>query len=199
MAAVLPDRRSAFPALMRAVDLEWMFADPEWGQVPDFEDTAHRRQFWEMLLERIQARTLAEWTTAFDADEDVWAEVFRHGNEVLDHPQFVYDGDVVEVDDPDRGAVRQPAPQVRIGTGPKPSVTAAPRLGDYQRAGRPARQCQPASDPAGPHDQRMPLEGIVVTRARSTVRSSLRCHPADRPGRPGDQDSNPSKETTFAI
>ena len=152
-----------FQALMRAVDLEWMFADPEWAAVPDFEDSAHRKQFWEILLERIQARTLAEWNEAFEADQDVWAEVFRHGDEVLDHPQFVYDGDVIEVDDPDRGPVRQPAPLVRIGPGPKASVSAAPALDDYQPGWTPG-PTMPGRQRArpDPQDRRMPLEGIVV-------------------------------------
>ena len=118
-----------FRALMRAVDLDWMFTDPEWDQVPDFDDAGQRRKFWEMLLERIQSKTLAEWNTVFEADEDVWAEVFRHGDEVLEHPQFVYDGDVVEIDDPSAGRYASPAQLVRIGPGPKPRLQVAPLPG----------------------------------------------------------------------
>ena len=139
-----------------------MFSDPEWDQVPDFDDAGQRRKFWEMLLERIQSKSLAEWNSVFEGDEDVWAEVFRHGDEVLEHPQFVYDGDAVEVDDPQRGPVRQPAQQVRIGAGPKPPLQSAPLLDDY-RPETPAQMVTgSAPGPPGETSTRPPLDGMLV-------------------------------------
>ncbi len=151
-----------FRALMRAVDLEWMFSDPEWHEVPDFDDAEHRRQFWELLLERIQSRSLAEWNSVFEGDEDVWAEVFRHGDEVLDHPQFGYDGDAVEVNDPQRGPVRQPAQLVRVGGGPKPALRIAPPLDDYRPDGAVKAVTGRAESPAGEAITGPPLQGLVV-------------------------------------
>ena len=50
-----------FRAFMRAVELDWMFDDPEWHTVPDFEDVERRRAYWEMLLKAVRSRTLAQW------------------------------------------------------------------------------------------------------------------------------------------
>ena len=152
-----------FRALMRSVDLEWMFADPEWAAVPDFEDSAHRNRFWEILLRNVQARTLAEWNEAFDADQDVWAEVFRHGDEVLDHPQFGYDGDVIEVDDP--GARSRYASR-RLWSGSVPARrTRSPPPRRWTTFSRPIARVETAGRQRArpdPRDRRMPLQGILV-------------------------------------
>ena len=86
-----------FEAFMRVVDLDWMFSDPKWDTVPEFDDPAQRREFWELLLNRIRAKTVAEWGEVFDAEPDVWAEVFRSGPGVFDHPQLVHDRSELQI------------------------------------------------------------------------------------------------------
>jgi len=156
-----------FQAFMRALELDWMFDDPEWRTLPNFETSAQRRAFWDLLLQRVQGKTRDEWMKVFDEHPDVWAEVFRHGTDVFEHPQFVHDGSVTTVDDPVHGPIRQFVPLVRID-GERPPLTApAPALG--QHAGELAGAAAPAANPAaasGTGDAvergRLPLEGLVV-------------------------------------
>lgn len=151
-----------FAAFMRAVDLDWMFHDPDWKTVPEFEESARRKEFWELLLSRVQARTVAEWNKVFDEDPDVWAEVFRHGPEVLEHPQLIHNGSVVSVDDPERGEVRQLAPLVRIANEPEPVLGNAPRRDEHGDDLRANRAATTAPMPGGTNGTEPPLQGIVI-------------------------------------
>ncbi|HVW40062.1 MAG TPA: CoA transferase, partial [Amycolatopsis sp.] len=148
-----------FDAFLRAVDLDWMKADPEWSTVPTFEDLDQRDRFWTMLLERIKAKTFAEWQEIFDEDPDVWAEVFRDGRELLDHPQLLHGNWVAELADPDVGTVRQPAALVRLEGTPARLGAPAPRLNEGANSVRPRPRPQP---PAGAPDGRPPLEGVTL-------------------------------------
>ena len=118
-----------FAAFMRVLGLEWMLDHPDWSTAPDFDDRDRRQQFWERMLTAVRSRTLAEWREVFDEDPDVWAEVFRRGAEVLDHPQVVHDGRVLCIDDPGRGPVRQPGPLVAGGRSGRLPARPSPGLG----------------------------------------------------------------------
>jgi crotonobetainyl-CoA:carnitine CoA-transferase CaiB-like acyl-CoA transferase len=155
-----------FEAFMRAVDLDWMFTDPEWNTAPEFEDRKRRREFWELLLTRIQAKTVEEWNKVFDADPDVWAEVFRHGPEVFEHPQLVHDGSVLEIVDPERGPVRQLARLVGVSDEPAMDPRPAPlrnQHGDEVVAGTRTSHV-PVAESAGAAaaSADFPLAGLVV-------------------------------------
>ena len=117
-----------FRAMMTALGFDWLWDDPRWQSAPELEDPAMRVEFWGMLLQAVRRRTLAEWQEVFDADHDVWAEVFRHGPELLHHPQMVHNGMVVDVADPDLGTVRQPGALVRASGTPARLDRPAPRL-----------------------------------------------------------------------
>src|SRR5262245_23799587 len=115
-----------FLALMRALGLEELLEDPEWKGIPMLDDPAKRRELWTMMQQRARAKTLAEWQAIFEADPDCYAELFRSGAEVLDHPQLVHDGHVLELKDPDHGAVRQPGLLVHADGKPDPELGPPP-------------------------------------------------------------------------
>jgi len=150
-----------FRAFMRAVGLDWMFDDPKWCTLPDFEDVAQRVKYWEMLLEAIHSRTLAEWQAVFDDDPNVWGELYRHGIELLDHPQMIHDGWVMDVVEGSNPPMRQLAPMVKMSKTPGRSGTAPAR-----NANAPELRARPA--PAVPDSGteevscRAPLEGVTV-------------------------------------
>ena len=123
-----------FLAMMRALDLEWMLSDPEWKDAPDFDDVDKRIAFWERLLNVVRSKTVEEWTATFADHPDVWAETFRHGNEVLDHPQMRWNRMVTELDDPLRGPVVQPGPMVRMDGTPAALDQPAPLLAELGTA-----------------------------------------------------------------
>jgi crotonobetainyl-CoA:carnitine CoA-transferase CaiB-like acyl-CoA transferase len=151
-----------FAAFMRAVELDWMFTDPEWSTVPDLEDPQQRRQFWELLLARIQSKTVAEWNKVFDAEPDVWAEVFRRGPEVFEHPQLVHDHNVIEIVDPERGPVRQFAPLIKVAGETGRRLRPAPLRRQHHEEIRWADRDDSRPTPPGPAPDGLPLAGITV-------------------------------------
>ena len=120
-----------FESFMHEMGLDWMFSDPDWKTAPEFEESWKRKEFWERLIIEIQSKTVAEWNRVFDANPNVWAEVFRHGPEVMEHPQLVHDGRVIEMEDPDRGRVRQLARLVALSGEPAMETRPAPRSDEY--------------------------------------------------------------------
>jgi crotonobetainyl-CoA:carnitine CoA-transferase CaiB-like acyl-CoA transferase len=153
-----------FAAFMRVLGLDWMFDDPKWKSVPDFDDVEQRTQYYEMLLAAVRAKTADEWQVVFDREPDVWAEIFRHGSELLDHPQMAHDRAVITVDGGTLGAVRQPGPLAALSTTPGEIAHCAPALdeqGDALRAEAsvtPAAATNPAPDPT----DAPPLTGVTV-------------------------------------
>ena len=154
-----------FRAFMRAVDLEWMFDDPEWSTVPDFPDEAKRVRFWELLLQRTRQKSLADWEAIFARDNNVFAEVYRTGAKLLDHPQIVHNGQATVIEDPVLGPVRQPAPLVRFLDDPITLDRSAPALDEQGREVRaelaPQRAATSAPSEHAPAG-RLPLEGVTV-------------------------------------
>lgn len=152
-------------AFLRALGLGWTLEDPKWKDGPYSTDLAVREQFWELMLEGVRAKTTAEWDGAFDADTDVFAEVFRHDTELLHHPQMLHDRQVIEVDDPQRGRVRQPGPMVRLERSPGSGDRLAPLVNadEAELRGRPSPVPGPAPGPDAPSDiGKLPLAGVLV-------------------------------------
>lgn len=154
-----------FRAFMRSMGLEWMYDDPEWKSLPDFEDIPQRMRFWEILLTEVKKRTLAEWLEVFENDRDVFAEIFRRGTDVLHHPQMTFADQTVVLDDAERGKVLQPGPLVRLDATPAVLERSAPRLDEHGDEIR-ARAAAPAPAGAGTTSPAprgsLPLEGVTV-------------------------------------
>ncbi len=153
-----------FHAFLRAAGLEWMLSDPKWANAASAEDESVRKAYWEHLLTAVRQKTLAEWRQIFDAEPDVWGELFRRGSELLDHPQIRHDGQVVTIPDPERGAVEQPGPLVQMAATPATGLRAAPTLdadGAELRA-RAARATPSATPPAPAAPDGPPLAGVTV-------------------------------------
>ena len=164
-----------FRAMMKMFELDWMFDDPRWRSAPDFDDVEQRVEFWEILLQAARKKTLDEWRAEFDRDPNVWAELFRHGYELLDHPQMQWNRMVAEVDDPERGRVRQPGPLARLEQAPAALDRPAPRLGEHDDAIRaeasasapPTGRTAGHGTPVADVDRRPPLDGVTVVELGS--------------------------------
>ncbi len=123
-----------FTAFMRVLELDWMFDDPKWSSVPDFDDLEQRGEYFELMLAAIRSKTAAEWNEVFDREPDVWAEIFRDHSELLHHPQMEHDHSVVAVDDAARGSVLQPGPMVKLAATPGSVERSAPALDEHGAA-----------------------------------------------------------------
>ena len=159
-------------AFMRVLGLEWMLTDPEWADAPSSEDIDKREALWERMLAVVRSKTLAEWYEVFDAEPDVFAEVFRQGTELLDHPQLLHDGMVIEVDDPKLGMVRQPGPLVKMAATPAVIERSAPALdshgGDSHRNEGPRSTRRAHGLPeGGTASDAAPLAGVTIVELGS--------------------------------
>lgn len=158
-----------FAEFMRVLGLDWMWDHPEWKTAPEFEEEGKRERFWEYLLEAARQRTVAEWDEIFRSHPNVWAELFRTTEELLDHPQMQHNGQVVEVDDHEVGRTRQLAPLVRMTKTPGRVRTPAARLGEHTEEvlrslehapPRDARERAAISDQGV--EQAPPLRGVTI-------------------------------------
>jgi len=114
--------------MLKVMGLDWMLQDDEWKDAVWAADIPKTGEFWDKLYEAVQSKTLAEWNEVFENDHNVWAETMRHGSELLDHPQMQHLGAVVEIDDAERGLVRQPGPIVSMSETPAILERGAPEL-----------------------------------------------------------------------
>ena len=148
-------------AFMRALGLEWMLTDPKWKDAASDDDIDVREAFWERMIEAVRAKTVAEWQQAFDDDPDVFAEIFRHGTELLQHPQMVHNRQVISVADAELGDVTQPGPLARMEVTPASVERSAPRPNEHDGELRArARGAAPAR-PASAHSE-PPLAGVTI-------------------------------------
>ncbi|WP_261571305.1 CaiB/BaiF CoA transferase family protein, partial [Frankia gtarii] len=119
-----------FVALMRELGLAEVFTDPKWAGIPALPTQELRTELWELMIERVGQRTLAEWEEVFAANGDISAEPFRRGADALAHPQLVHEGRRVTVTDPELGPVVQPSTLVHDDGRPLRELAPAPRLGE---------------------------------------------------------------------
>ncbi|MGE0308024.1 MAG: CoA transferase, partial [Acidimicrobiia bacterium] len=155
-----------FRRFMHSLGLAEMFDDPEWAGLPMIEDNAKREAFWRLLQRTARQRTLAQWREVFEAEPDVWGELFRRGPEALEHPQMLHDGRVVVIDDPMYGPVRQPGRVVTLHEPGLPPLRPAPRLGEVVIEDDPADAATTSAsiriDGTAAPIGRLPLEGVTV-------------------------------------
>ena len=157
-----------YVAIMKALGLDWMFADPEWAGIPRFEDPEKRMALWTKMLEAANNKTLAEWHAIFDADDNVFAEEFRSGSAILNHPQLAHDSMVTDLVDAERGPVRQPGALVKAGSTPA-VLRSAPKLDEHREAilaglaahTKTATAPTPAAGIAA-QPKTLPLQGVTI-------------------------------------
>ena len=146
-------------AFVRLAGLDDLLDAPEWQGAIEEWDAAKRGRLWDRLLGAAATRTYDEWYALFESHPDVWAELFRHGTELLHHPQLDHDGQSLVLEDPVAGKVLQPAPLVRMAKTPARVLRSAPPLGSGTVDGfggpSPARA-------VGTRSGGLPLEGVTI-------------------------------------
>ena len=90
-------------AWLTELDLLKELADPKWQGFPMLPTPELRTEWWDMMIERVGARTLAEWQQAMAENLDLSGELFRTPEESLDHPQTAHEGRAATVVDPELG------------------------------------------------------------------------------------------------
>ena len=75
-----------------------IYQDPRFKSAPDLTPE-NREALRDIMLTRMQERTLDEWMAVFIEDGDVAAEPFLQATEGMLHPQYVHNGHAVMVGD----------------------------------------------------------------------------------------------------
>lgn len=151
-----------FQALIRALDLGRLFTDEKWKGFPMLEEPERRLEAWTLLQQGVRSKTLAEWQSIFEEDPNIFAEEFRAGPQVLDHRQLAALDAVVEIEDAERGSIRQPGALVALHASPARLGASAPRLNEHRpvEAAERVRAMASSRAPAGP--ETLPLGGVTV-------------------------------------
>jgi crotonobetainyl-CoA:carnitine CoA-transferase CaiB-like acyl-CoA transferase len=151
-----------FSAFLHLLGLEDVEEDPEYSGLPIFDSVEKRVALLERLLGRVADFSLEQWNDMFEAEPNVFAEVFRDGPEVLNHPVLRDQGWVAETQDATYGHVRQLSRLVRVVDepdwvpGPAPALAAGP----FARGSEPA---PPFPDvPGKAASGRTPLDGVTI-------------------------------------
>ncbi|MBF6472439.1 MULTISPECIES: CaiB/BaiF CoA transferase family protein [Nocardia] len=149
-----------FKAFIEELGLAEELAKPKWEGMPDFPDVERRVELWEIMIEKVRARTYAEWEQVFDRNPNISAQGFRSPAEALNHPQLQHEGRVAVIENPELGPVRQPSTMIQVDGHALVPLRPAPRLNEHaDRA--PAKA--PVSDaPAEPPAGLLPLTGVTV-------------------------------------
>jgi crotonobetainyl-CoA:carnitine CoA-transferase CaiB-like acyl-CoA transferase len=153
----------ASPKLFKAFLVATKLDDPTWNDAWQDEDLDRREAFWERLLNAVRAKTVAEWQQTFDEHPDVFAEVFRSGSELLDHPQMVYDHNVATTKVPGIGDVRSPIPFVKLDKTPGSAARPVPALDQHGKELRAQTDGSSANPKAGAGPKTgLPLAGVTI-------------------------------------
>jgi crotonobetainyl-CoA:carnitine CoA-transferase CaiB-like acyl-CoA transferase len=149
-------------AWLTELDLLGELADPKWQGFPMLPTPELRTEWWDMMIERVRARTLAEWQQAMAENLDLSGELFRTPEDSLDHPQTMHEGRATTVVDPELGPVRQPSTLIHAEGRPLTELRPAPRLGEHNDALSVGDlvDAVAAADGSIPDDP--PLKGVTV-------------------------------------
>ena len=170
-----PQQPHQAQALLRAVELDWTLGEDRFARAPFFA-TADDAQEWEDLLwERFRSQTWDELQPQLIAENDLPFELCGTSEEALEHPQIVANGEVVDVDDPVVGAVREVGPVATFARSPSVIARSAPALGAVN--GEFARSAAPNGRDRG-HEPRRgyaePARGLGSPRPAQAARRSRR-------------------------
>jgi crotonobetainyl-CoA:carnitine CoA-transferase CaiB-like acyl-CoA transferase len=149
-------------AWLTELDLLGELADPKWQGFPMLPTPELRTEWWDMMIERVGSRTLAEWQRAMAENLDLSGELFRTPQDSLDHPQTVHEGRTATVIDPELGTVRQPSTLIHADGKPLTALREAPRLGEHNEALSVADRIEPVLAPHGAASEDPPLTGVTV-------------------------------------
>jgi crotonobetainyl-CoA:carnitine CoA-transferase CaiB-like acyl-CoA transferase len=145
-------------ALSAAAGIDHLLDDPRFASIPMFPTPDDAQEWEDLLWEAFRKEDLAHWLPILEASPDIAFEVAVTSEEGLDHPQIVHNGDVVTVDDPTHGPIREVGPIGHYSLTPITIERSAPTLGAH--AGPLVRNAvpTPTDEPAPAH----PLAGVTI-------------------------------------
>ena len=163
-----------FHAYISAIGLSEIYADPRFVNAPTGLTPETRRALSDLMLERMQDRSLEEWMELFQADGQIASEPVQSAQEGLLHPDLDANGEVVAFDHPRHGPVRQlgPIAQLSETPGEPPQWFAEPGEHTQELLAEPPREPWQPANGATPSD-RPPLEGVTIIEFGTIIAAPL--------------------------
>ena len=165
-----------FRTMLHALDMDHIYEDPRFQRLPAILDE-HRDAYHEMVLERVQEKTLDEWMDIFlSPTVNVAAEPYMTSQEAMDHPQVVHNGHILDVEDPRLGRTRQLGPIVTMSETPGGPQGPAPDPGQHtdEVLGRLNGRAKATTHSSLPPPA-YPLEGVTVLDLSAVINGPLAC------------------------
>jgi crotonobetainyl-CoA:carnitine CoA-transferase CaiB-like acyl-CoA transferase len=119
-----------FRAYLMAIGLGWVLQEELFRNAPRM-DHESREALRELILSKMQERTLNEWMEIYLADGNIAAEPFLYAVDGMKHEQFVHNCHVVEIDDPRVGPIRAVGLLAHLSETPGEVGGPAPALGQH--------------------------------------------------------------------
>jgi crotonobetainyl-CoA:carnitine CoA-transferase CaiB-like acyl-CoA transferase len=119
-----------FRAYLKAVGLGWVLNEELFKNAPIMNHTS-REALRELILDKMQERTLSEWMEVYMADGNIAAEPFLYAPDGMKHEQFVHNSHAVEIADPRVGRLTTVGLLARLSDTPGEVGGPAPNLGQH--------------------------------------------------------------------
>ena len=162
-----------FYAFMDAADLTDLFAEEQWqGGQAEWSEAA-LEEMRDRILERMQERTAEEWMEIFRASGNVAAEIFTPTNDALDNIDMQANGDVITIEDPCVGPVRQLGPIGHFDATPAEIARPAPAVGEADGFRWQSRNGASITPPNGAQPSGKPLDGITVLEFATIIATPI--------------------------
>jgi crotonobetainyl-CoA:carnitine CoA-transferase CaiB-like acyl-CoA transferase len=163
--------QSSLVAMDLAADV---LGDPRYAGTPNGLTEEAREEVRNIMIERVRERTAEEWMEAFSANGNVAAEIVTTAQEALRHPDMEANREVVDMEHPELGTVRQLGLLARLtetpgevgGPGPQPGEHTAEVLAEAPRAA-----WTPPSTNGSPPQH--PLDGVTVLEFATIIAAPL--------------------------
>jgi crotonobetainyl-CoA:carnitine CoA-transferase CaiB-like acyl-CoA transferase len=139
-----------FRAFLKAIGLGWVLEEELFKNAPELNHDS-REALRELILNKMQERTLREWMELYVADGNIAAEPFVYTTEGMKHEQFIYNSHAVGIDDPRVGPLTTVGLLACLSETPGAVGGAAPELGQHTEEilrRFAAAPCQPSPGPA---------------------------------------------------
>lgn len=153
-----------------------VYDDPAFSDLPySFPSPEARAAFIGKIRARMSEKPAQEWIDLFLEDGNVGGEIYETTREFMSHPQAVYNGLTVEVDDPRVGKMRQIGHLVSFSETPSKIQGPAPDLGQQTqevlaslRTGdSPWRSAATALTRSADRARKRPLDGVTILELAS--------------------------------